>query len=107
MNEVIKLRNQLLKATIFKDNHNAALLNYSFDESYLQQNSDFQFNSKLLNNDDSSINKNISKSTQDNSIDNYFKDIESAIEASSIFFYLYYYYLIFYLMQYILKHENI
>ena len=58
LSEVMKLRNELLKATIFKDNH---VVNYSFDEK-----------------DYESANSSPRKTTV-----NFTKDMDSVLEASS------------------------
>jgi hypothetical protein len=64
LSEVMKLRNELLKATIFKDNH---VVNYSFDDE--KENESANTSPRKLN-------------------VNYLKDMDSVLEASSIIFFI-------------------
>ena len=66
--EVMKLRNELLKATIFKDNH---IVNYSFDENMPKDMSD----------NCSSVNSSPRKYNTTNG--NYLKEMDSVLEESS------------------------
>ena len=65
LKEVMKLRNELLKATIFKDNH---IVNHSFDE---------------VNDDNQSPRKNLNEIMKQTN-ENYLKEMDSVLEASSI-----------------------